>query len=122
MEAAFCRAERETIVGSVTPAETRSSYSPTQGVEANVAALGADLVHHDGAVGPSVAGDLADRLLQRPVDDPGTRPLVTVEGVEQVGHRLLGVQEHDATARHDALLEGRAGRTRARPPRGASSP
>src|SRR5215210_5949310 len=81
-----------------------------KGVEAHVAALCAHLVDHDGAVGPRVAGDLADRLLEGAVDDPGARPLVTVEGVEQVGDGLLCVQEHDATARHDALLEGRAGR------------
>src|SRR5215208_5898231 len=68
------------------------------------------LLLHDGAVCPCVRGDLANGLLKRPVDDPGTRPLVTVEGVEQVGDGLLCVQEHDATARHDALLEGRAGR------------
>src|SRR5829696_190397 len=81
-----------------------------EGVEADVAALGTHLVDHDGAVGPRVAGDLADRLLEGAVDDPGARPLVTVEGVEQIGHRLLGVQECHATTGDDALLQGRAGR------------
>src|SRR5215218_477499 len=81
-----------------------------EGVEADVAALGTHLVDHDEAVGPRVAGDLADRLLEGTVDDPGARPLVTVEGVEQIGHRLLGVQECHATTGDDALLQGRAGR------------
>ncbi len=50
------------------------------------------------------------RLLQRPMDDPGARPLVAVQGVEQISHRPLGVQQRHAAAWHDALLQGRAGR------------
>src|SRR5215212_6278396 len=81
-----------------------------QGVEANVAALCADLVDHDGAIGPRVLGDLAYRLLERPVDDPGAGALVIVEGAEQIGDGLLGVQEHDATAGNDTLFQGSPGR------------
>src|SRR5215217_4647129 len=81
-----------------------------EGVEAHVAGLGADLVHHDGAIGPGVARDLADWLLQRAVDDPGAGALVAVEGIDQVGHGLLRVQEGHATAGNDALFQGGPGR------------
>src|SRR5215207_3064030 len=81
-----------------------------EGVEADGVALPPHLVHDDGAVGPGVLGDLTDRLLERPMDDARAGPLVAVERVEQLGHRLLGVQERDASAGHDALLQGRPGR------------
>ena len=48
-----------------------------EGVEADVATLRANLVDNDGAVGAGVSGDLTDRLLERPVYDPGSRPLVS---------------------------------------------
>src|SRR5215204_210587 len=83
-----------------------------QGVKAGRTGLRADVVHHDGAIGAGVLRELADRLLKRPVDDPGARLLVALEGVEYVGHRLLGVQEGHATTRHDALLERRPGRVK----------
>src|SRR5919112_6377114 len=50
-----------------------------QGVEADVAALGANLVDNDGAVGPGVLSDLPDGLLQCAVDDPRRGALVPVE-------------------------------------------
>src|ERR671916_1568047 len=81
-----------------------------EGVEANGVALAPHLVHDDGPVGAGVHGDLADRLLERPVDDARAGPLVTVERVAQVVDGLLGVQQRDAAARHDALLERRPGR------------
>src|SRR5207302_7968826 len=54
-----------------------------------------------------VVGELAERLLERADDDRRARPLVVLEAVEL--DRLDRVQERDAAARHDALLEGRAG-------------
>src|SRR5829696_2671841 len=75
-----------------------------EGVEAEGVALRPHLVDDDGAVGAGVLGDLADRLLERPVHDARAGLLVTVERGEEVGHGLLGVQERHAAAGHDALL------------------
>ena len=108
IEAAFCSAERVTIVGSMTPALTRSPYSPVSAFEALAGLQAADLLDHDRALEPGVLGDLADRLLERAADDLRARRLV---GVEALGvDRALGVQQRDAAARDDALLERRPSR------------
>src|SRR4051812_1717898 len=74
-----------------------------------VAGLGlAHLVDHDGALEAGVLRDLAERLLERAHDDPGARLLVVdVEDIEVDG--VDGLEQRHAAARHDALLEGRAG-------------
>src|SRR5919199_4902239 len=82
----------------------------SEGVEADGVGLRPHLVDDYGAVGACVLGDLADRLLERPMYDARAGPLVSIEGVEQVGNVLLGVKERDPAAGHDALLEGRPGR------------
>src|SRR4051794_20726683 len=74
-----------------------------------VAGLGlAHLVDHDRALVAGVLRDLAERLLERADDDLRAGLLVLViEDVEVDGVDRL--QERDAAARHDALLEGGAG-------------
>src|SRR5439155_5101904 len=67
----------------------------------------ADLVDHDRALQARVLRELAERLLERPDDDRRTGPLVALDTVEL--DRLDRVEEGDAAARHDALLEGRTG-------------
>src|ERR1700742_1604383 len=67
------------------------------------------LVDHDRALLAGVLGDLTDRLLERAVDDPRARLLVRVLQLLRV-ETGLGVQQRDATTRHDALLERGAGR------------
>src|ERR671916_91315 len=81
-----------------------------KGVEAEGVALPPHLVDADGAVGAGVLGNLPYRLLERPVDDARAGPLVAVERVDEVGHGALRLEERDAAARHDALLERRPGR------------
>src|SRR3954470_21761401 len=75
-----------------------------------VALLGlADLVDHDRALEAGVLRDLAERLLERAQDDPPAGLLVVdVDDVEV--DRVGGLEQRHAAARHDALLEGRAGR------------
>src|SRR5439155_11930502 len=64
----------------------------------------ADLVDDDRAFEAGVLGELPNRLLERPDDDRGTGPLVTFElvGLDRVDR----IQQRDASARDDALLEG----------------
>src|SRR3712207_4504995 len=81
-----------------------------EGVEADGAAPTPDPLRHDGAVGPRINRYLADRRLERPVHYLRPGPLVAVERLDEVGHRLLGVQQRDAAAGHDALLQGCPGR------------
>src|SRR5215211_975480 len=78
-------------------------------VEANAGGLGAThLVDHDRALEAGVLRDLAERLLERAQDDPRAGLLVVdVDDVEV--DRLGRLEQRDAAARHDALLEGGAG-------------
>src|SRR5215207_1778808 len=80
-----------------------------EGVEAYGAPLIPNPFRHDGPIGPGIDRYPTDRCLERPVDDARASSLVAVERVHQVGHRLLCVQQRDAAAGHDALLQGRAG-------------
>src|SRR5256885_1439874 len=78
------------------------------GVEA-VALLGlAHVVDDDGALEARVERELTQRLLQRAEDDLAAGALVLVlESVDVDGPG--GLEQSHAAARHDALLEGRAG-------------
>src|SRR4051812_29795133 len=68
----------------------------------------ADVVDDDRALVAGVLRDLAERLLERADDDLRARLLVLdVERVEV--DRLDRLEQRHAAARHDALLEGRAG-------------
>src|SRR5439155_679386 len=55
-----------------------------------------------------VLDDLADRLLERPLDDLGTHLLVALDLQPVDG--LAGAQQGHAAARYDTLLHRRAGR------------
>src|SRR5437879_5481665 len=105
MDAAFCSAVRVTLVGSMTPAATRSSYSSI------VVQLGRvlHLADHDRRLGPGVLRDDPDRLLERAADDLDAGLLVVI-GAPDLVERLLAPQERNAAARHDALLDRGAGR------------
>ena len=108
IDAAFCSAERVTIVGSMMPALTRSSTSPVSTLRPWPFGACADRVDDDRALEAGVVGELAERLLERAHDDLRARPLVRIpEAIEL--DRLDSVQERDAAARDDALLEGRPG-------------
>ena len=108
IDAACSSAERVTIVGSITPASNRSQYAPVRGVEALARAEAAHASTTTGRLEAGVAGDPAQRLLQRAADDRGACRLVGLEagGVD----RRLRVQERDAAAGEDALGARRARR------------
>ena len=109
IEAAFCSAERVTMAGSMTPAPTRSTYSPVAALRPMPASESTHLVDHDRALEAGVLRDLAERLLERAQDDAHAGLLVVDGGgveVDGVG----GLQQRDAAAGDDALLERRAGR------------
>src|SRR5205823_12709868 len=66
----------------------------------------ADRVDHDRALEARVRAQLAERLLERAEDDLRTRPLVALEPFGGLLDGRRRVQERDAAARDDALLEG----------------
>src|SRR3989442_1573318 len=70
--------------------------------------LGLHLLDHDAPLQARVLDDLADRLLERPLDDVGADLLVALnlELVDGLGR----AQQGHAAARHDTLLHRRAGR------------
>src|SRR5881409_2128847 len=70
--------------------------------------LGLDLLDHDAALEARVLDDLADRLLERPLDDLRAYLLVALDlqPVDGLGR----AEQRDAAARYDALLHRRAGR------------
>src|SRR4051794_13146196 len=77
-------------------------------VEAVAGLAAADVVDDDRALEARVLGDLTERLLERAEHDAGARALVVVlDRVDVDGGRRL--EQRDTAARHDALLEGRAG-------------
>ena len=79
IDAAFCSAERVTIVGSVMPAFTRSVDLAGVDVQALARLRRAHLLDDDRALEPRVRRELAERLLERLDDDLRTRALVTLE-------------------------------------------
>jgi hypothetical protein len=107
IDAAFWSAERVTMVGSMMPALTMATISPVSTFRPwPFLAERTWLTTTE----PGVVGELPERLLQGAHDDPCPGRLVAFE---QVGNLLDGrsrVQERDAAAGHDALLEGRPGR------------
>src|SRR5262245_14956465 len=66
------------------------------------------LADHDRAFDTGIFGNLANRGLQRALDDIDTRVLILV--VTLGGDGLRGLQQCDAAARHDAFLHRGAGR------------
>src|SRR5215471_17703521 len=85
IDAAFWSAERVTMVGSMIPFLTRSSTSPVSTLR------------------PSPG------FVERAQDDGRAGLLVALERAGLRLHGVRCVQERDAAARHDALLECRAG-------------
>src|SRR5690606_6397051 len=80
------------------------------GVEVEVLVLRlADLARDDRAVNAGVLGDLAQRRLERALDDGDAGFLVAVGALDAV-ERLGGLHEGHAAAHDDAFLNGRAGR------------
>jgi hypothetical protein len=70
------------MAGSITPAATRSTISPVSTLSPSFLPLALRTsFDHDGALEPRVVGELAQRLLQRAVDDLRAGPLVALEGV-----------------------------------------
>src|SRR6266487_662925 len=67
------------------------------------------LAHDDRALGTRVLHDDPDRLLERAADDLDSRLLVVI-GAPDFLEGLPAPQQRDAAARHDALLDCRAGR------------
>ena len=78
--AAFCRAVRVTLVGSMTPALTRSSYSSVSGVVAEVALAFEHLLADDAAVLAGVLGDHRQRRAAGTQDDVVADLLVVRSG------------------------------------------
>ncbi len=108
IDAAFCSAVRVTLVGSMTPAFTRSSYVSVCGVVAEVPLLRLpDPRHDDGALGARVLRDLPDRLLERAAHDLDA-DLLVLGARESCSERALRPEQRDAAAGHDALLDRRA--------------
>src|SRR2546428_545292 len=68
--------------------------------------LALHLLDDHAALGAGVLDDLADRLLERPLDDHRAHLLVALELLQPVD-RLRGAEQRDAPAGHDALLDGR---------------
>ena len=107
MEAAFCRAVRVTLVGSITPAFTRSSYCSVDALKPKLGSvLALDLLDHHRALGPAVEHDLADRLLAGAAHDGDAELFVALE--LELLERDRSSQQRDAPARHDAFLDRRA--------------
>ncbi len=79
------------------------------GVVAKRALTVPDLGNDDGAFGPGVFHDLANRSLQGPTQNVDTDLLVVILHFE-VGKLLLGADQGHATAGNDPLFHGRAGR------------
>ena len=107
MEAAFCRAVRVTLVGSITPAFTRSSYCSVEALKPKLGFLFVlDLLDHHGAFGSAVQHDLPHRLLARAAHDGDAELLVALE-LERL-QRDRSSQQRNASARYDAFLDRRA--------------
>src|SRR5690606_22523766 len=80
-----------------------------RGVEAERALAFLDLREHDRGLAAAVAHDLAQRLLHRAKQDPRAGLLILVVELQRLDG-LLRAQQRDPAARHDAFLDGRAGR------------
>ena len=111
MEAAFCRAVRVTLVGSITPAAT--NFVPLGlCVETEIQLLAlAHLLDHYGAFVPCIEGDLAQRFLKSAADDDRTDGLVSLEFQPVYGRDAT--DKSDAATGNDTFLDRSAGGTNA---------
>ena len=107
IEAAFCRAERVTLVGIDDAGLHQVFVTARGGVEAEVRVLvSADLLDHDRAFEAGVADDLANRLFASAADDVDADLLIAFD-LESVERRRRAEQCH-AAARNDAFFNRRA--------------
>ena len=107
IEEAFWSAVRATLVGSMTPAFTRSSYSPVSALKPKFGlAVGPHLLDDHGALEARVLRDLPQRLFAGAPDDVDADLLVArqLQGVQGLG----APQQGHAAARNDAFLDRRA--------------
>ena len=107
IDAAFCSAERTTLVGSGMPAGSCAVLAGG-GVQAVAGRETGDLLGHHAALEAGVDGDLPDRSGQRDLDDLGASGLV-VGQVELLERRGTGLDQGHPTAGDDALLDRRLG-------------
>src|SRR4051794_35728216 len=77
-----------------------------RGVEAVTRFEVAHLLHHDATLEAGVHGDLAQRGVERELDDLRAGCLVA-DQVQLLERGLAGLHQGDATTGHDALLDGR---------------
>ena len=77
-------------------------------VEAEIARLLQHLADHDRAFDAGILGDLADRRFERLGHDVDAGLDVGIVRLQRIDG-LLGAQQRDAAARHDAFLDRRAG-------------
>src|SRR4029453_9000855 len=98
IDAAFCRAERVTLVGSMMPALNMSSYSPVAALRPNPTSSARTFSITTPPSRPAVRRILFDRPFERPPDDERAGELVAVE--IHLVQRRLRVQQGDAAARH----------------------
>ena len=87
IDAAFCSAERVTIVGSPIPLLSRSSTSPVSTFRPKPFLAAPHLLDDDRALEARVVRELAKRLLERAEDDLRTGLLVALELAEDVRRR-----------------------------------
>ncbi len=79
------------------------------GVEAGRTGLGLDLADDDRTFVTGVLGDEPGRGLQRRVDDAGTGGLISLEALDDLGHRSTSPHQGGAAAGHDAFFDGGTG-------------
>ena len=110
IDAAFCSAVRVTLVGSMTPAFTRSSSRrPFRRCSRSwcPSSHGSCPDHHC-ALFAGVHDDHAQRLFDGATDDVGTDLLVTLKRLHQLVNRRRATDQRNAAARDDAFLDCRA--------------
>ncbi len=110
IEAAFSSAVRVTLVGSMTPALTRSSKTPVSGVVAVVLILGfEDFGYDDSAFFAGIGDDLTQWLFEGAAHDLRADLLVAFERLDEGVDRRNGANQGHAAAGDDAFLDCRAG-------------
>ena len=107
-EAASCSAIRTTLVGSMMPAETMSTYSSFCASKPKLPDFSSTLPTTIEPSTPAFCGDLADRRLERLGHDVDAGLDVGIVGLQSVD-RLLGAEQRNAAARHNAFLDRGAG-------------
>ena len=108
IEAAFSRATRVTLAGSITPAARRFSYFVGAGVVAEVGATVLHFLHYHGSSTLGVGHDLAQWLLDGALHDEYAGGFVVVVALETLKRGDAADVGH-ASARNDTLGDGGAG-------------